>query len=118
MTPEERQKHALRWANKIRKRYGLNATSRLTKGVPGHPHACCVAMTLAKTPVNGVMPAPDNVSVHLVLAAKGDEGAGAHCFLRVLDPELNQFLRDFDAGKYPALEVPKSQIKLKGQVIG
>ena len=111
MTPEARKKYALKVVNRVRKQMGLNATSRLTKGVPGHTRACTVTMSLAKTPIDEVNYGDDN----LVVFSRWEDHPVT--VLQFEDSELAAFLRAFDAGEYPELEIPLSEVKINGQAL-
>jgi hypothetical protein len=105
------RKAVVKICNRIRKEAGLGSTSRMSRGVRGHPRACSVAMTLEGTGVIGVY--YGNEYIHLIRGMKCEKLSTAESEYEA----LGRFVRNFDAGKYPELEIPRSEVKVKGEVI-
>lgn len=104
------RKAVVKVVNRIRKKTGMGSTSRLTKGVRIHPGACTLAMSLAGTGITGVDYDGDRVIFRLV----------SDMSVECVGPEAStvaRFLSNYDDGLYPELEIPKSEIKVGGQVI-
>jgi hypothetical protein len=101
------RKAVVKAVNKIRKAHGLGSTSRMTRGVPLHIRACTLAMTLQGTGITTVGYEEDGT----ILLCGVD---GVKC---LDDPVMARFLHNFDTGLYPELEIPKSEVKIKGAVV-
>lgn len=98
MDLEEREKYAKSVVNKLRKERGLRALGKLKRGIPKHPTSCVLAVSL---PCREVSWAHDFETMTL-------DGK-----VKIKDMDLVKFAEDFDEGKYPHLEQPKTPIKYK-----
>ena len=95
MTLAEREQYARSVVNRLRKEGGHRAIGKLKKGIPLHPGMCVMAMSLPCRYAN-------RGNLRAVFDSHEER-----------DPELVRFMKDFDNGKYPHLELPKSAIKVK-----
>ena len=86
--------------NRIRKKCGMRALGKLKRGIRRHSHSCTIAMSLAGTGVGGV----DHI---------GAWNKGYTYIIHWQDPAMSRFMDDFDDGKYPHLEMPKSVPMIK-----
>ena len=105
----ERAKAALKLINRLRKDAGLGATSRFKRGIPKHQRACAIAMTLQGTGITSVSLRGVHTRRKFI------------CWETLFGPVeagvVRQFIIDFDKGKYPQYEIPKSVVKVQGQVV-
>lgn len=113
MTAEELitdRKAVVKIVNKIRKTAGMGSTSRLSRGVRMHPHACTIAMSLNGTGITQCNPGG-------FITRKGAPVP----FDRVMDSKecetIRRFMDNYDRGLYPELEIPNSEVKVKGEVV-
>jgi hypothetical protein len=111
-TLEADKKAVVKVCNRIRKMAGLGATSRLKRGVRCHSRSCTVAMTLAGTGIISVRSDRVILGRSTVRLWETIPGVSSDDLL-----VLRRFIRHFDAGRYPELEIPKSEIKVGGKVI-
>lgn len=89
------EERVLRWVNEIRTEHELKPLKRLNKGRRTSPHRCALANSLKA----------DHVSQSwIVLDSASDPGDGIH------PPQfVNQFIVNFDRGRYPHLVVNESR---------
>lgn len=96
---------ARKFVNERRKSIGLRATSRLSKGYPLSTRLCCLAMSLECCGVYEVLPDPDSGVIEL----RNKQGKA----LTFKAPEVAEFAKQFDLGKYHHLEIPSTPIRQK-----
>lgn len=109
MTPEELtadRKAVVKIVNRLRKKANMGSTSRLKKGVPSHRCACTVAMSLKGTGITGVDYSKGEVYVTYGSAEGLPRPVSITMFLSGVDEGLlARFLKNFDNGLYPSLEI-------------
>lgn len=107
MTLDALKRAALRFVNERRKEAGLRGCSKVSKGYPNDSLLNPIAQSLTKV---GVLQATQSgESVWL----SGREGQ----WRRFVDPHAARFMREFDQGQFPDLEIPPTPVKIKGVVV-
>lgn len=101
------RKSALRFVNDRRKEAGLRATSRLSKGYKADSLLNPIAQSLGKVGVFQTMQSGSSVWL----------ASTTYQWRRFHEPHTARFMREFDQGQFPDLEVPPTQIKIKGKVV-